>query len=126
MKKAAAAGALLALLLGLSVWNTHYMDAVIRDMTERIELCRGRGREGDFPSAEEELSAAEALWARMGAYAHIFLRQTETDTVENAIRDVRECLRAGDADGAEVALQWLEGRLAAMAAMEHISWESVF
>jgi hypothetical protein len=46
--------------------------------------------------------------------------------VENAIRDVRECLRTGDADGAEVALQWLEGRLAAMAAMEHVSWESVF
>ena len=126
MKKAVAAGALLALMLGLSVWNTHCLDYVIREMTERIELCRSRCREGDQALAEEELSAAEALWERMGGYAHTFLRQTETDTVENAIRDVRECLRAGDTDGAETALDWLEGRLAAMSAMEHVSWESVF
>ena len=126
MKKAAAAAVLLSLMLGMAFWNMRYLDTAIGDMTAHVEQCRSQCREGEMKAAEEELDAAAGIWGKIHVYAHIFLRQTETDTVENAIRDARECLRTDDTQAAEVALDWLEGRLSAMAAMEHVTLESVF
>lgn len=125
MKKAAAAGALLLLMLGLSVWNSHALDARIREIGSHTRLCREYCRQERLEPAEEELSAAALLWDREGTYAHIFLRQTETDAVEADFSDALERLRSGDAAAAEVVLRRLERRLEAMAAMERISWESV-
>lgn len=126
MKKAVAAGVLLLAMLGGFLWSSHVLDAAVGEMTEQAEECRRFCRIGDLGSAEDSLSRATESWERLGFYGRVFLRQTETDAVEEALREVLDCLRNGERESAEVALDWLERRLLSLAEMERVSWGSVF
>ena len=126
MKKALVAGLLLLAMLAGSFINIRYLDGLTGAVIQETELSRARCREGDLPGAEAKMLDAARIWAGAEIYTGIFLRQGEEDRIEESLWDVLEGLRAGETDRSEIAFDRLEDRLRSTAAMEHISWHSVF
>ena len=126
MKKALGAGVLLLVMLLGAMVNVRYLDSLTGAMIEEAEYSRARSAAGDPVGAEAHILNAAEIWAGAEGYVGIFLRQSEEDSIEDNLWAVRECLKAGEADRAEVAIGHLEARLRAMAAMEHISRASIF
>ncbi len=126
MKKALGAGILLLLMLIGAMVNVRYLDGLTDAMIEEAEISRARCAAGDPDGAEAHILNAAGIWTGAEGYVGVFLRQSEEDRVEEGLWAVRECLRAGETDRAEIAIRELENRLRAMAAMEHISRASIF
>ncbi len=126
MKKALGAGILLFLMLIGAIVNTRYLDGLTEAMIEEAEISRGRCAVGDPDGAEAHILNTAGIWAGAEGYVSVFLRQSEEDRIEECLWAVRECLRAGETDRAEIVIRELENRLLAMAAMEHVSRASIF
>ena len=126
MKKAAAAGALLALLFLAAGWNIRYLDRFTDDMLARVEISRAFCRENDLAAADAALTSAMDRWREAKSYTHIFLRHAELDAVSDAFFEVFIQLGAGDTAAAEGAYDRLEEHLRSIDHMEQISLGAVF
>ena len=126
MKKALIAGLLLLTMLACSLLNIRFLDGLADAVIREAELSREKCRNGDLAGAEAKMLDAARIWEGSEAYAGIFLRQGEKDSIEESLWDARECLRAGETDRAEIAYARLADRLRSTAAMEHVTWHSIF
>ena len=126
MKKAAAAGALLALLFLAAGWNIRYVDTLTGEMLTRTEQSRSFCREGNLSAAKAALGDATACWRDRETYTHIFLPHGELDAVSDAFFDVLADLERGETDAAEAAYGRLEAHLRCINEREKITLGSVF
>ncbi len=126
MKKAAAAGALLALLFLAAGWNIRYVDALTGEMLTRTEQSRSFCREGNLSAAKAALGNAMAYWQDRETYTHIFLPHGELDAVSDAFFDVLADLERGETDAAEAAYGRLEAHLRCINDTEKVTLGSVF
>ncbi len=126
MKKAAAAGALLALLFLAAGWNIRYVDALTGEMLARVEQSRSFCREQNLSAARAALGDAMSYWQDRETYTHIFIRHAELDGVSDAFYDVLAELESGEADAAEAAYGRLEAHLRCIDDTEQVTLGSVF
>ena len=126
MKKAAAAGALLALLFLAAGWNIRYVDALTGEMLTRAEQSRSFCREGNLSAAKAALGNAMGYWQDRETYTHIFLPHGELDAISDAFFDVLADLERGETDAAEAAYGRLEAHLKCINDTEKITLGSVF
>ncbi len=126
MKKAIAAGVLLALLFAAAGWNIRRVNRFTDEMVAQVELSRDFCREGNLSAAASALNAAMDRWREAEPWTHIFIRHGELDAVSDAFFDVLIQLGAGDADAAEGAYERLEENLRCIDDLEQLSLGTVF
>lgn len=125
MKKAAAAGALMLVMIGASAWNIRFIDGFADSLIEQIELSRAQWASGNTQSAEETLEHALDRWFGAETYTHVFIRHAEVNDVTDAFFDVFAALNSGDG-AAGSQYDRLEAHLRSIDDMEHVTIRSVF
>ena len=125
MKKAAAAMALMAFMIGASVWNIRYINSFTDTLIGQIELSRSMWAAGDAPAAQEALESALDRWFAAEAYTHVFIRHAEVNDVTDAFYDVFAALNSDDS-AADSQYDRLEAHLRSINDMEHVTVKSVF
>ena len=124
-KTAAAAAALMALMIGASVWNIRYIDSFTDSLIEQIELSRTMWISGKKEAARETLEQALDRWYGAETYTHVFIRHAEVNDVTDAFYDVFAAIRSGDT-AAGSQYDRLEAHLRSINDMEHVTIRSVF
>ena len=125
MKKAAAAGLLLAAMLALSLWNIRHVDRFTGELTGQLRQSMDSCRQGNAEEAEQLLRAALERWHREEGYTHIFIRHAEVDAATDAFYEILTLLQEEN-EGVYAAYGRLEEHLRCISAMEHITVKSVF
>ncbi len=126
MKKAAAAAVLLALMLGVSVWNIHFLDRFTGEMKSMLDMSRACWAAGDIAGAEEILQETISIWYGTEGYTHVFIRHAEVNDVADAFYDLSSALKESDAAAAESEYERLKAHLDSIDTMEHVTVKSVF
>lgn len=126
MKREICALLLLAALAGLSVWNTHRVDALTSEVEEHLRLSEKAVMAGDPTYAEEELKAATRVWLSAKRVTRIFLPHPELDDTSTLFFEAVQCLREGETRSMPAAFAKLRFRLNCIRDMQHVSLQSVF
>ncbi len=126
MKREIGAALLLCLLLGLSLYNLHYYDALTDSVEAELSLSRSCADSGDFSGAREHAQQALGLWQDADAFTHIFIRHPEIDGLADAFYDLLQHLDEKNAEAAASAYERLNYHLDCVDEMEHPRLGSVF
>lgn len=97
MKREMAAAAVLALLLGISVWNLRKVDSLTGDI--EVALCKSRMavEQLDFRTAREYMADALSLWLDAEGYTHCFISDGQISDATQAFYSLQEALAQEDA-----------------------------
>ena len=125
MRKMYAGILILALLLGASVYNVHYLDGKMARLLQYVDTAGQLAQGGDYDSARLMLRQSIEYWDGMSFYTHVFIRHSEIDSAMDAFYDCLGCLEEGGGD-AGAALEKLRAHLCSITDMEHISLGSIF
>lgn len=125
MRKMYAGILILALLLGASVYNVHYLDGKMARLLQYVDSAGQLEQSGDYDGAQLMLRQAIEFWDGMSFYTHVFIRHSEIDGAMDAFYDCLGCLEKGEGDSA-AELDKLRSHLCSITDMEHISLGSIF
>ena len=125
MKRGFVAAGLLILLFALLLANIRRLDALIGAVEAGVCRSSAALRAGDAQLAASEAEAAMKLWQSEADYAHIVLRQGESDAVSDAFFELLKDLRAGEGE-ADTAYLSLLYHLDSIGRMDHLRLSSVF
>ena len=96
LKRELAAAAVLALLIGISVWNLGKIDS----LTEEIEvaLCKSRTsvEHLDFRQAREHMADAIVLWMDAEKYTHCFISHAQISDASQALYQLQQTIAEED------------------------------
>ena len=124
MKKAALAGAVMIIMLAISLWNVRHLDRLTDGLETTLHASRERWEQGDAAAAAELARLAlEEFYAAEG-YTHVFIRHAEVDGAADAFYDLLAALAEGEAAGP--AYERVSAHLRTIDAMEHLTLKSVF
>lgn len=96
MKRELAAAAVLATLLGMSIWNLRKVETITSDI--EIALCKSQSAAEtlDFKSSREYMAEGLELWLSAEQYSHCFLSQPQINSVSEAFYALQQSLSAED------------------------------
>lgn len=125
MKREILAGAFLAALFVLSLWNIRRIDVLTDTVGQHLELSEQAVSGGDLTLAEAELERALSLWSEAEGYTRIFIRHTEIDSTYDAFYQLAEGLYGENTDELKAKFSLLRYHLNSIATMEHLSLGSI-
>lgn len=107
MKRGWLAGALLAALVAVSLWNVAKLDRLTGEMNGLLAQAERYAEEGDWKKAKEKTQEAKKRWDRSGFYLHITLDHQVTDDISVSFGEVSEfieCEEGGEYSAANARL----------------------
>lgn len=118
--------ALLTALLGLTMYNTHYLGTYTDELItllHQAELCTA---DGDWDAAADKTEAALDRWNSRETYLHMVLQHRNTDEVLLSFQEVQRLI-AGQEDGAEysAANARLITQIGLLHEMEQLNWKNL-
>ena len=96
LKRELAAAAVLALLIGISVWNLGRIDSLTEDI--EVALCKSRTsvEHLDFRQAREHMKDAILLWMDAEKYTHCFISHTQINDASQALYELQQTIAQED------------------------------
>lgn len=113
--------AVLALLLGLALWNASAVEKETDGWCAAVEEARAAARSGDVAAASERMAALEADWQARRNYYHAILEHDELDDTEELFARASSALENGNADGFDAEAAALSGQFRVLAEMQGVS-----
>ena len=117
--------AILAFLLGVSLWNAHAVDAEIAAWCEIVESARTAARDGDLDGAKARMAELGRSWRTRRAYYHSVLEHDELDDAEEFYARAASALETGDTDDFFMETAALAAQLQVIAEMQALTLENV-
>jgi len=96
MKKEILAVSILLLLAAGSIYNIIFVDSMTDSLLGLVDISRQLCADKDYTSASITLQKSIDLWLSYDAYAHIFLRHQEIDSVTDAYYELLDALENGN------------------------------
>lgn len=115
----------LALLLGLSLWNGSRVGREVDGWCGIVEEARADARRGDLSAATERMAELNEDWRVQRTYYHSILEHGELDDVEELLTRAASALESGDADSFDAEAAALAGQLRILAEMQGLSMENI-
>lgn len=120
------AAALLIALFSLSLFNVRYLDNMVADLMELVDISESHAKSGDFEGAKTTLKTASERWTGADGYTHIVLRHSEIDAATDAFYELLGDIGEEDYGIAAGSYEKLKARLESLSGMEHLTLRSVF
>ena len=98
MKRLWAAAAILAVLLGGTLWNAWYAERLTGGMIQQLKQAQERTAQGDWEGAAELSEQAFQSWQDHEAYLHILMRHSDTDESLSSFRALEQYLAPEETD----------------------------
>lgn len=117
--------AILALLLGLSLWNAHAVEAETDAWCETVEAARAAARDGDFAAAEASMRTLGRDWQGRRRFYHSILEHDELDDAEELYARALSALEEGDGGAFLAETAALAAQLRVLAEMQGLKLENV-
>ena len=125
MKREYVAGALILIIMAVSLYNTSYVEHKTKFLTENIEAAEKLYQNGDGNKASECIEESMENWLSWDSYAHIMLRHSEVDLVTDAYFELLTRLQTEE-PVPEASFNKLKEQLRSISIMEKVSIGSVF
>ena len=125
MKRLWAAAAILAVLLGGTLWNAWYAERLTGGMIQRLERAQERTAQGNWEEASNLSHQAFQSWQDHEVYLHILMRHSDTDEILNSFRALEQYLALEETDQYTAANAELITQLELLAEMEQPSLVSI-
>ena len=90
----------LAGLVGLTLYNSHYLNVYTNELTTLLKHAEAAAAGGDWDAAADKTEAALDRWRCKESYLHIILQHGDTDDVLLSFQEVRQLI-AHQEDGGE-------------------------
>lgn len=90
----------LAGLLGLTLYNSHYLNNYTKELTTLLKQAEAAAADGDWDAAADKTEAALDRWNCKETYLHMVLQHSDTDDVLLSFQEVRQLIRTQE-DGGE-------------------------
>ena len=126
MSKYLAAALLLALLFAGSLLDARHADRLTGAVAARTDEACALAARGDYGGALSAAEEAQRLWQAADGYTSVFVRHAESDAVADAFGDLFSALYGADAAAVRGAARKLQSHLRQIAAMEHLTFGTVF
>ena len=126
MKKEIIALVLLIALFAASLYNVHYLENMVGDISGLAAEAYDSLMSGDAGNAEQKLEQAIRMWEKEDGYTHIFIRHSEIDATSDAMFEALGCITAGEPGEAEGAFRCLFYHLDSLVGLEKMSLGSIF
>lgn len=126
MKKEIFALALLALILALSLWNTHEIKSICGELTELVEASGRAAESGDWETSRERVEEALRLWQSREGYTHTVLRHTDIETLSDDFFELLEHISTQDPGAVQSAVRLVTEHLREITEMESLKIGSIF
>ena len=130
MKRLWAAAAILAVLLGGTLWNAWYAERLTGGMIQQLKQAQERTAQGDWEGAAElsgqAFQQAFQSWQDHEAYLHILMRHSDTDEILSSFRALEQYLALEETDQYTAANAELITQLELLAEMEQPSLVNIF
>lgn len=91
--------AVLALLIGSALCNTHYLNTFTEGLANLLIEAEACVVDGDWDAAADKTEAALDRWKSRETYLHMVLRHADTDEVLLSFHEVRQFLSTREAGG---------------------------
>lgn len=126
MRRLWAAAAILAVLLGGTLWNAWYAERLTGEMIQQLEQAQKRTAQGDWEGAAKLSEQAFQSWQDHEAYLHILMRHSDTDEILSSFRALEQYLALKETDQYTAANAELMTQLELLAEMEQPSLVNIF
>ena len=126
MKRLWAAAAILAVLLGGTLWNAWYAERLTGGMIQQLKQAQERTAQGDWEGAAKLSEQAFQSWQDHEAYLHILMRHSDTDEILSSFRALEQYLALEETDQYTAANAELMTQLELLAEMEQPSLVNIF
>ncbi len=126
MKKELFAGALLALILALSMMNTWLIGSMCGEISDAVAAAGSRAEQGDWEGSSRALNDAMRIWSEREPYAKIVLRHTDIETLTDDFYELTEHIYTREQGAVKSAVELVTEHLRGIAEMESINFGSIF
>ena len=116
----------LAGLVGLTLYNSHYLNDYTQELTTLLKQAEAAAADGDWDAAADKTEAALDRWHCKESYLHTVLQHRDTDNVLLAFHEVRQLI-AHQEDGGEysAANAKLIAQIELLYEMEQLNWKNL-
>lgn len=116
----------LAGLVGLTLYNSHYLNDYTKELTILLKQAEAAAADGDWDAAADKTEAALDRWRCKESYLHTVLQHRDTDNVLLAFHEVRQLI-AHQEDGGEysAANAKLIAQIELLYEMEQLNWKNL-
>lgn len=125
MKRLAAALCVLAVLLGGTLANSGYLNALMTRLDRALQDAQTHALAGDWEQARQVTRQVTERWERHDAYLHIMLPHRDIDSIHLTLCEIREYLTLEETDQYTAANARLMAQLGLLAEMEQLNWKNV-
>lgn len=126
MKKEIIISVLFAIVLGLSLYNVHYLEKLTGRVSENAESAADMMLQGDYERAEEYAVEAFRLWESNDLYARVMLRHTVYENGEAALITLLSQIYSGNEGGTLGAVEAVRRSMEGIAGSERLRLGSIF
>ena len=126
MKKEIIAGAMLVLILALSLVNTCAIGYLCDDIGGFITQAGELAEKEDWSGSEQAIRRAISLWEDNEGYTHIVLRHTDIETLSDDFYELLEHIYSQDPGSVRGAVELVNGHLNGIKDMEKLRFGSIF
>ena len=126
MKRLWAASAILAVLLGGTLWNAWYAERLTGGMIQQLKQAQERTAQGDWEGAAELSGKAFQRWQDHRLYLYVLMRHSDVDQVLTSFRALEQYLALEETDQYTAANAELITQLELLAEMEQPSLVNIF
>lgn len=117
----------LAVLFGLSLWNSQRLAHVTGELNDTLERAGTLASAGDVVGAVELTNEALDLWHAHDTYLHVTLPHADTDAVLLDFQQLLRLLESGDTGGTYLAANArLMAEIDLLREMEALSVKNIF
>ena len=117
--------ALLAVILGFSLWTCRYVEQRTGHWNALLEKIEDLARQEDWEAAEEELEAAYADWDSSQTFFHTIMDHSELDEAESLFAGAFAVCREEDGADFHMLLAQLMGQLRLLSETQSVSVKNI-
>ena len=116
---------LLLVMLGGTLGNSRYINALISDFEEKLTTARALSDDDNWESARALTQQVMEHWQRHDTYLHIMLPHRDIDDIHLTFQEVEEYLKLEETDQYNAANAKLIAQLALLAEMEQLNLKNI-
>lgn len=126
MKRIWIATAILAAILGSTLWHGSYINTFAEDLILLLESAEEKAEKGDWSEAASLTQTVLEKWEEHSLYLHVTLRHSDSDEVFTGLREILEFLERQENGEYSAANARIIARLQLIAEAERLTLENVF